>query len=166
MKYQFVILAAWLVPAIAAAQQSSVEGHASYARTTQTHQSSWGAGAQYQMVWGAKNAPVQLGTSLGGDWMQQENSGPTTWSLSYDATLQPGGGGSITPYAGGSISANWLSGGGAPSGAQLGLEYILGVQLKPEAQGPLSLKFEVRPGYVKTQEHTVTGRFGVSYDLK
>jgi hypothetical protein len=79
--------------------------------------------------------------------------------------VQPGGQSAITPYAGGSISANWLSGGGAPSGTQLGLQYIVGLQFKPEAQGPLALKLEVRPGYVKTQEHSVTGRLGVDWSM-
>jgi hypothetical protein len=37
--------------------------------------------------------------------------------------------------------------------------------VKPEAQSQLTLKFEVRPGYVKTQEHSVTGRFGVDWSI-
>lgn len=150
---------------VAGAQQWQGELHGNYARTTQTHSNSWGAGAQVASTWGAKNAPAQLVTSFAGDWQQQENDGPRQWTLGYDATVQPGGQHAFTPYAGGSISANWLSGGGAPSGAQLGLQYILGLLLKPEAQSALTLKFEVRPGYVKTQEHSVTGRFGVDWSI-
>jgi hypothetical protein len=163
----------WIVAALAlmvtgrasGAQQFQAEVHGNYARTTQTHANAWGAGAQLASTWGAKRAPAQLVTSLAGDWQAQENNGPTQWTLGYDATVQPGGQRMLTPYAGGSISANWLSGGGAPSGAQLGLQYILGVLLKPEAQGPLTLKLELRPGYVKTQEHSVTGRFGVDWSM-
>lgn len=47
----------------------------------------------------------------------------------------------------------------------LGLEYIVGLQFKPESQTPLTLKFEVRPGYVKTQEHSITWRFGVDWSI-
>src|SRR4051812_22826914 len=90
MKRQLIGLALLIVPATVAAQQWSVEGHGNYARTTQTHLSSWGAGAQVVATWGGTTAPIQLNTSLGGDWIKQENSGPTTWSLSYDATIQPG----------------------------------------------------------------------------
>ena len=162
----------WIVPITMAliagplgAQQWQGEVHGNYARTTTSHANSWGAGAQAAATWGAKKAPVQLVTSLAGDWQKQENGGPSQWTLGYDATVQPGGQSAITPYAGGGISANWLSGGGAPSGTLLGLQYIVGLQFKPEAQGPLSLKLEVRPGYVKTQEHTVTGRLGVDWSM-
>ena len=147
------------------AQEKSIEGHATWARTTQTHQNAWGAGAQFQLTWGQKTDPVQLGTSLAGDYQKQENGGPSQTSGSIDVTLQPGGGGSFTPYAGGSVSENWLSGGGAPSGAKLGLQYLVGAQFKPEPQGRVALRLELRPGYVRTQEHTVTVRFGVSSSL-
>jgi len=155
-----------LVPVIASAQQWSVEGHGNYARTTQTHLSSWGGGAQAQATLGGQHAPIQLNTVLGVDWLKQENSGPTTTSLGYDATIQPGGNNAITPHVGGSISANWLSGSNAPSGTLVGFNYIVGVQIKPESQGPLSIDVEARPGYVKTQEHAITWRLGVSYSLQ
>jgi hypothetical protein len=148
-----------------AAQEWSVEAHGNLARTTETHLKSWGAGASLGALWGATNAPIRLGTSLGGDWQKQENSGPTQWSLSYDVTLQPGGESAITPYAGGSISANWLSGTGVPSGAQTGLDYLIGVEIKPDSQSPVSAKLEVRPGYVQTQEHAVTFRAGLSVSM-
>jgi hypothetical protein len=148
----------------AAAQQSQVEAHGSYARTTQSHSNSWGAGAQLNTNWGSKQAPVQLSTSEGIDWTKQENDGPSTTSLGLDVTIQPGGGGVFTPYAGGSASANWVSK-NAPGGALLGLEYLAGVFYKLEAQGKLSLHAEVRAGYVRTQEHTVTGRFGVAFSI-
>ena len=154
-----------LVAAPLGAQQWQAEAHGNYARTTTSHANSWGAGAQVAATLGAKSAPAQLVTSLAGDWQEQENNGPTQWTLGYDATVQPGGQRLLTPYAGGSISANWLSGGGAPNGTQLGLQYILGLLLKPEKQGAITLKFEVRPGYVKTQEHSVTGRFGVDWSI-
>jgi hypothetical protein len=147
------------------AQQWQAEVHGNYARTTQSHANSWGTGVQVASTWGAKRAPVQLVTSLAGDWQKQENNGPSQWSLGYDATVQPGGQSAFTPYAGGGISANWLRGSGAPSGTLLGLQYIVGLLVKPEAQSQLTLKFEVRPGYVKTQEHSVTGRFGVDWSI-
>lgn len=153
-----------LLATTAHAQQWSVEGHANYSRTTTTHQSSWGIGAQLIGTFGGKSAPVNLSTSLGADWLKQENSGPSTTSVSYDATIQPGGSSALTPYAGGSIGANWVSE-NAPKRALLGLQYILGVQFKPESQGPLALKLELRPGYVQTQEHTIAGRFGLAYSL-
>jgi len=165
MKWWMVIGAVVFVAGTSRAQQWQGEVHANYARTTQSHTNSWGAGVQVANTWGAKSGPVQLGTSFSGDWLQEENNGPSEWSLGYDATLQPGGQHLLTPYAGGSISANWLSGGGAPSGTHLGLEYILGVQVQPEAQSALTLKFEARPGYVQTQEHTVTWRFGVDWSI-
>jgi hypothetical protein len=166
MKKSLVITAAIaIITPACGAQQWQAEGHGNYSRTTQSHANSWGAGAQISSTWGGTSAPVQLVTSPGVDWMKQENNGPSQWSLSYDATIQPGGSSALTPYAGGSISANWLSGGGAPSGAKLGLQYILGLSFKPETQGPLTLKLEVRPGYVKTQEHSVTGKFGIDWAI-
>jgi hypothetical protein len=148
----------------AAAQQSQIEAHGNYVRTTQSHSNSWGAGAQLNTNWGSTQAPVQLSTSEGVDWTKQENDGPSTTSLGLDVTVQPGGGGVFTPYAGGSMSANWVSK-NAPSGALLGLEYLGGVYYKLEAQGKLSLHAELRSGYVRTQEHTVTGRFGVAFSI-
>jgi hypothetical protein len=147
------------------AQSWDVEGHGTYGRTTQSHQNSWGAGAMLAGTWGGKSAPVQLGMSVGGDWLAQENNGPTQWSISYEPTLQAGGGHALSPYVGGSVNANWLSGNTSSSGALLGLQWIFGVQFKPESQGPLSMRLEARPGYVRTQEHSVSWRFGMSWSL-
>ena len=44
-------------------------------------------------------------------------------------------------------------------------QYIVGSLLELESQSPLSLPFEVRPGYVRGQEHTVMGRFDVTTSL-
>ena len=147
------------------AQQSSVEAHANFARTTQTHLSSWGGGTQYQLLFGGTQQPVQLGSSLGVDYQKQEKGGPSETSGALDVTAQPGGDSPVTPYVGGSVSENWLSGGGAPSGAKLGLEYIIGAQVKLEPKGPLSLHAEVRPGYVRTQEHSISYRLGVAMSI-
>ena len=148
-----------------AAQLPSAEGHASYARTTQSHQNAWGAGGNVELTWGGKQAPAQLGTALGLDYQKEENGGSKQTNASLDVTLQPGGGSLFTPYAGGSVSENWMSGPGSPSGAQLGLQYIIGAQLKLGPGSPLALTAEVRPGYVRTQEHSVTARLGVTVQL-
>ena len=146
------------------AQEKQLEVHGNYVRTTQSHANSWGGGAQYGITWGSTQQSIQLSTSLGADWVQQENSGPNSTSVGLDANLQPGGGGSFTPYVGASISANWVSE-NAPDGALLGLEYMAGAYYKLEAQGPISLHAEVRSGYVRTQEHQITGRLGVAFSL-
>ena len=148
----------------AGAQERQLEAHASYSRTTEAHADAWGAGGQYQLTLGSKEQAVRLSPSLGADWMQQQNSGPSTTSVGLDVNLQPGGDSPLTPYAGGSVSANWVSK-DAPKGALLGLEYMAGVSYKLEAQGPISLRLEARSGYVRTQEHQVTGRFGVAFSL-
>jgi len=148
-----------------AAQQRQAAAFANYANTMHSHQNSWGAGAQYQLTWGGEQAPARLGTSLGGDYQRQESGGQSQASVSYDMTAQFGGSSTFTPYAGGSIGANWLSGAGAPKGVHLGLQYILGAQFKLEPQSPVSLCVEVRPGYVKTQEHSTTGRVGVAFSM-
>ena len=148
----------------ARAQESQLEAHGSYSRTTVTPSDVWGAGAQYQLTLGSKEQPVRFSPSLGADWMQQSNSGPSTTSVGLDVNVQPGGDSPLTPYAGGSVSANWVSK-DAPKGALLGLEYMAGLYYKLEAQGPISLHLEARSGYVRTQEHQVTGRFGVAFSL-
>ena len=147
------------------AQEQALEGHVNWSRTTQTHQNSWGAGAQYQLTFGATHDPLRLGASLGGDYQKQENGGPSQFNVSTDVTVQPGGSGAVTPYVGGSVGANWMSGSGAPSGTKLGLNYIVGAQVKPDPKGPIALRFEVRPGYVRTQEHAITFRLGVSSSI-
>jgi len=158
------VLALPVLARAASAQQSQLEAHASYARTTVTPTDIWGAGTQYQLTLGSTKQPVRLSPSLGADWMQQSNSGPSTTSVGLDVNVQPGGDSPLTPYAGGSVSANWVSK-NAPKGALLGLEYMAGLYYKLEAQGPISLHLEVRSGYVRTQEHQVTGRFGVAFSL-
>jgi hypothetical protein len=165
----FVALAfvacAVLMPCDAVAQHWQGELHPSVSRTTQTHQDSWGGGAQIQATFGSKTLPVQLAMSLGGDGMKQQNDGPTQRSVGYDVTLQSGGSSALTPYAGGSVSANWLSGTGAPSGTLAGFEYLFGLQVKPKPTSPMAFKLEIRSGYVNTQEHTVTGRIGILHSL-
>ena len=148
-------------PAWAQSQQGEI--HANYSRTTQSKAISWGAGAQSQQVWGSKSSPIALGNSVGVDYLKQENSGPSQWNLSLDLALQPGGNSTITPYAGGSISANWSTGDAAQwSGARLGTELIGGAQVKLGSGSPLSAKLEERFGYVNGQEHTLSTRLGFS----
>jgi hypothetical protein len=80
--------------------------------------------------------------------------------------VQPSGPSAITPFAGAGVSSNWMSGGGMPSSTQYGLDGIVGLQYSPKPGGPLSFGLQIRPGYVKTQEHAVTYRLGVAYSLK
>jgi hypothetical protein len=159
-------LAACISLAIASptrAQSQQGEIHANYSRTTQSKTSSWGAGAQSQQVWGSTSSPVALSNSAGVDYLKQENGGPSQWSLSLDVVLQPGGNSTVTPYAGGSISANWSTGDAAQwSGARLGTELIGGAQVKLGTGSPVSAKLEERFGYVNGQEHTLATRLGFS----
>jgi len=155
------LLAATLA-APAAAQQRQADLHANYSRGARTHADAWGAGGNLQLTWGAKNAPLRIATSAGLDYTKQD-LGPTQTNLSYDTTLQPGGGGSLTPYVGGSAGANWSGGRGKQwNGARLGLEAIAGFQLKLAAMGDLSWKAEERFGYVRGQEHALATRLGVA----
>jgi hypothetical protein len=148
---------------VAAQQQRQGEVHANYSRQTQSKSNAWGAGTQLQLVWGAKHAPVVLGTSLGGDYLKQENGGPTSWNTSADAVVEPGGNGAVTPYAGASAGANWSTGTGAQwTGARLGLETLGGVQFRI---GAASAKLEERFGYVRGQEHNLGTRFGLQFKL-
>lgn len=147
----------------AGAQQSSVEGHANYSRTTQSHLSSWGGGAQYGLTFGSSHKP-RLGTSLGADYMKQEKGGPSQISGSLDVTVQVQAGPLVSPYVGGSVSENHTSGGGQSS-TDPGYGYIVGTLVKLAPSSHVSLRFEVRPGYVRGQEHTVAGRFGVNMSL-
>jgi hypothetical protein len=63
--------------------------------------------------------------------MKQEQDGPSQESLSLDANVQPGGSSSLTPYVGGSVSANWSNGTGKQwEGSRLGLETMGGLQYK------------------------------------
>jgi hypothetical protein len=150
-----------LTAASAAAQQGQADVHANYQRGTATHVNGWGVGANVQETFGASSAPVRLSVSVGPDYIKQENSGPSAVSASLDATLQPGGGGALTPYAGGSVSSNWSLGDNRQfEGARLGTEAVGGVQVKLDALGSLTTKVEERFGYVNGQEHTLTTRLG------
>jgi hypothetical protein len=155
-------LAICLTAAPAAAQQSVGDVHADYVRGTVSKSNAWGAGAQYQLTFGGKHAPLQLNTSLGLDWVKQDNNGPSQTSLSYDATTQPGGSGSFLPYVGGSVSANWSGGSNKQwDGAKLGLEAVAGLQVKLGLNG-VAWKVEERYGYVREQaDHTLTTRVGI-----
>lgn len=164
-KWLVAVAALFAMGKAAAAQQWIGEVHGTYARTTQSHLQSWGAAVRIAAAWGKTAAPVQIGTALTGDWQRQENSGPDQWSLGYDLTAQPGGQHMLTPYVGGSVSANWLHANGSTSRAELGLQYIVGIAVKPEAESQLLLKLELRPGYVRTQEHSLTVRFGVAWSM-
>ena len=156
----FLALAGAALASPAAAQQLQGDAHGNYARGTQTKTDAWGAGAQIQANWGASSAPVKLGTSAGFDYTKQD-VGPSQSSLSADVTLQPGGAASVVPYAGGSVSANWSGTDYKQwTGAKRGLETLAGLQFKSQALGALSLKVEERFGYVKSQEHQLTTRFG------
>ena len=167
MRITALALLAALGPAAAAAQQSNVDGHANYQRTTVSHQTSWGAGATYGLTFGGQNAPVKLNSTVGGDYTKQESGDQKQLSASFDATLQLSAGPLLTPYAGGSVSANWLDGSGMKfgDGAKLGLQYIIGTQLKFQKDAPYSLVADVRPGYVRGQQHSNTVRFGVQFSM-
>lgn len=155
-----IALAGGVMAAPAAGQQRQADLHANYARMTRSESNAWGAGAALQLTWGGKQAPVNVGTSVGADYLKQEQGGPSQTSVTGDATLQPGGGGSVTPYAGGSVSANWSGGSNKQwSGTKVGLETLAGLQLK--LGGSLSGKAEERYGYVRGQEHTLTTRLGI-----
>ena len=168
MKRLGVIIAAALCCAAAArttagAQESSVEGHLNYQRGNQSHANSWGGGAQYGLTFGSKKKP-QLATNVGVDYTKQEKGGPSQVSGSVEADVQVPAGPLVTPYVGGSVSINRTSGGGQSS-TDPGYNYIVGTAVKLESQSPLSLRFEVRPGYVRGSEHSVTYRFGVNMSI-
>jgi hypothetical protein len=156
-----IVLAGGVAAAPAAGQQRQADLHANYVRMTRSESNAWGAGAALQLTWGGTQAPINVGTSVGADYLKQEQGGPSQTSVTGDVTLQPGGGGSVTPYAGGSASANWSTGRGAQwSGARLGLEGIGGLQVK--LSGALAVKAEERFGYVRGEEHALTTRVGVA----
>ena len=157
-----LVLLATLGVAPAAAQKPGGELHGNYSRTTGTHTQSWGAGTLFAVTLGGK-APLNANTSLGLDYLKQEKGGPGEVTVSYDAVLQPGGNSTVTPYAGGSVGANWSTGDQkAWNGAKLGLETIGGVQVKVGTSG-VAWKLEERFGYVRGQEHTLTTRLGVVF---
>ena len=141
------------------AQQTQLDVHGNHSVGTSTHNKSWGGGAGVQTTFGGKTSPVAISTSPSVDYLKQENGGPSQTSVTIDLDVQPGGNGTVVPYAGVSAGANWSGGAGKMwDGAKLGLETAGGVQLKltPSA----SVRAEERFGYVKTQEHTLTTRVG------
>jgi hypothetical protein len=153
--------AAALLPARMAAQQTQLDLHGNYAVGTDTHAKSWGGGAGVQTTFGSKTDPINLSAAPSLDYLKQEQGGPSQTTLSLDLDVQPGGSGTVTPYAGLSAGANW-SGGSAKQweGARLGLETLAGAQVKLGGSH-VSAKGEERFGYVKGQEHTLTTRLGV-----
>jgi hypothetical protein len=157
------ITAALVGSTTVAAQARQFDIHGNYSRGTATHTNAWGIGPNLQYTWGGSQAPLKLGTSLGLDYLKQEQSGPSQWNLSTDITVQPGGNGSLTPYVGGSAGSNWSTGSASQwNGARLGLEAIGGFQVKIPGLSNISWKAEERFGYVRGQEHTLATRIGVA----
>jgi hypothetical protein len=146
------------------AQETQLDLHASLAVGTSSHSRAWGAGVASQVTFGSSTAPIRVSVSPGFDFVKQEHGGPAQESVTLDVGVQPGGSSTLTPYAGGSASANWSSGSGKQwEGTRLGLETLGGVQIK--AGGALTVKAEERFGYVDGQEHTLTTRLGVLVKL-
>jgi hypothetical protein len=146
----------------AAAQERAIDLHFNYSRGTVTETNSWGAGGGLQLTWGAKSAPLKVGTSFGGDYLKQEDGGPGTASASVDLTFQPGGATSIIPYAGVSGSENWSIGTAEQwGGGRFGREVLAGLQYKPSPSAKITWKAEERYGYIDGQEHTLATRAGI-----
>ena len=164
VRFSGAALLAATIGTSAGAQQTQLDLHGNVSIATSTHTRSWGAGVGPQFTFGSSKAPAQLSVSPGFDYLKQEHSGPSQESVSLDVDVQPGGAGSVTPYAGASASDNWSSGTGKQwSGGKLGLETAAGVQIKVGSTA--SLKAEERFGYVKGQEHSLTTRLGVLLTL-
>ncbi|MDB4885733.1 MAG: hypothetical protein JWN79_1171 [Gemmatimonadetes bacterium] len=144
-----------LTPDALAAQQAQLDVHGNFAVGTTTHLHSWGAGAGAQVTFGSTSDPIQLSLSPSLDFLKQEGGSRQT-SLSADLDIQPGGGKTVTPYAGISTGANWISG---SSGTHAGYETLAGAQVKLSTA--LTAKAEERFGYVSGQEHSLTTRVGV-----
>ena len=142
------------------AQQTQLDLHGNLAVGTTTHLKSWGGGIGAQTTFGSSSSPLKFSLSPSFDVLKQEHGGPTQTTLSLDANIQPPGQLTVTPYIGGSASANW-SGGDAKqwSGARLGIEMLAGATVKLSSS--LKAKAEERFGYVDGQEHTLTTRVGV-----
>ena len=158
-----VTIATAAAPAVAGAQsQRQAEAHGNYSRGMTSESNAWGAGGQLQFIWGASEAPAQLGGSLGGDYTKQ-SGGASQWNTSLDLVLQPGGDKVVTPYAGGSIGSNWSTGRAAMwSGARAGFETLAGLQVKVGGgESSRTIKVEERYGYVRGQEHTLVTRLGI-----
>ena len=143
------------------AQQAQFDLHGDYVVGTSTHAKSWGGGLGVQATFGGKSSPININLSPSIDYVKQQHGGPSQTSLTADVSIQPGGGGSFTPYVGVSAGSNW-SGGDAKqwNGDRLGLEVLGGAQIKL-GSSRASAKAEERFGYVDGQEHTLTTRLGV-----
>jgi len=141
------------------AQQSQLDVHGNYAIGTSTHNKSWGGGVGVQTTFGGKSSAIAISTSPSVDYLKQENGGASQTSVTLDIDVQPGGNGTVLPYAGASAGANWSGGSGKMwDGAKLGLEAAGGLQLKLTSSA--SIRAEERFGYIKSQEHTLTTRAG------
>jgi len=147
-----------------AAQDRAVEAHVSVTRTTVSHANSLGVGARYERTWHADDERfAHLATSVGADYDDDYNGGARQVGVTLDVT-EKFGSRAVTPYAGGSVGVNWLSGGDASGGPHLGLQLVLGAQYHGE-DAPYALRVEIRPGYVHSREHAVVYRFGISTRL-
>ena len=153
-----------------AAQDGQLELTALGSRTRRTGARAYGGGAQYQLTWGAGVRPVRLAAALGADLQRTRASGETQRSLSTDVTLVFGGQARLTPFVGGSVGANWMSGGASDgsssSGAELGIQAVLGAQYQLGAHTPLAVQAELDHGYVRGQEHQTGVRLGLAYSLR
>jgi hypothetical protein len=147
------------------AQDRAVEAHLSLTRTTVTHANGLGVGARYERTWHADDDErfAHLATSVGADYDKAGNDGPSQAGATVDVTGKLGAA-TLVPYAGASVGVNWLSGDGVARGPHLGLQLVLGAQYHGE-DAPYTFRFEIRPGYVRTQEHAVIYRFGLSTTL-
>jgi hypothetical protein len=161
-KFKLAFLMTMAMAGVAAAQQPSVDLHADYARGTMTHSNSWGGGAALQLTFGGSTAPIQVNTSLAGDYLKQSQGGPGTAILGYDLTFQPGGNNAITPYAGAGASLNWSTGDNKSwEGAKAGYDAIGGLQLTFSFLPSIKWKVEERFGYINKEEHTLQTRAGI-----
>ena len=143
-------------------RQLQIEALADRAR--HTGDMSYGASADYQLVWGGKRA-LQLAAALGGDWARQASSGQQRWALDADVTVQHPVG-SFTPFVGASAGPVWLRGGESSGGrAHLGLDAIVGTQVAIPHGGGRAVIVEVRHGYVKGEPHSTSGRLGLNLPL-
>lgn len=148
-----------------AAQQTQLDVHGDFSHAVSSGSNSWGAGVALPVTWGAKSNAIRIGTSPGFDWTKQTGGGPSQESLGLDVTAQPGGNSPVTPYVGGSASANWSTGTGKQwQGSKLGLEALAGLQMTIHPD-KLSAKVEERYGYITGNDHMWTTRAGFLFSL-
>lgn len=159
-------------PRAAAAQSSEFELHGIFERATTGATNAGGGGVNVGL--GFRLSPAaELSTELGFDdvvlvpqnRLPGERNGKQL-SGAFEATVVFGAEEArLTPYTGASLTSNWVSNRDRriSDGALFGLEYILGLAYRLREAGHTRLRVEVRPGYVRTQEHTVQARLGVSY---